>query len=161
VNTLAALLHVYHYQTAAGKPAIETIADQIGCSPILIYKILEGERSIKADEFPRFYRAFGKPVEALRWLVRQCDPQLDVIEIDDCDLDGSIEDEKDDLVITLGKLTAYLRAALSDHCLDEDELAGARDLLMRMRTMIDRFALELEGIAAADADRRRRARRSA
>lgn len=112
-------------------PDIGQLAEDMGYNPWYLYKILEGERSLRFEDFPRLYRFTGGALTGLlSWLVRKCDPLLAVVSIDGIGcLDGSVENEKDNISIRLGEFVRENRRALADGRYDEDEVAELDTIL--------------------------------
>ena len=83
-------------------------------------------------------------LEALTYIVRECDSHLDVINIENCNnTNGSFRDEQDDLAIIIGQLTEHLNKSLADGFFDLDERNTAQDKVIELRGVVDRFFNEI------------------
>ena len=132
-------------------PPVKQIADSMNCSAVHIYKILEGERDIKLSDLPAFCRAAGVPIEALKCLVTKCDPSLALIRVKErARINGSFDDEKDDLAVLQGKLVAGIREALRDGVIDEDERQCIVDRATDIRDTMDRVIAEANALACGN-----------
>jgi AraC-like DNA-binding protein len=66
-------IHCITNRDITGAPSVAEIADNMGWSEDLVYKILRGERHLSVEDFPRFYRFSGKPVKALLYFIHKCE----------------------------------------------------------------------------------------
>lgn len=130
-------------------PPVKQIAENLNCSAVHVYKIIEGERDIRLSDFPAFCRASGVPIEALKCIITKCDPSLALIRVKErARTNGSFDDEKDDLAVLQGKLVSGIREALKDGVIDEDERQCIVDRATDIRDTMDRVIAEANALAA-------------
>jgi len=120
------------------------IAEDMGWTVVRLYKVLEGELSIKVVDFPRLYRACGRPLAALEYMVRRCEPRLYLHPRETGELNGRIDDELAALHITEGKFYELLTRAKADGLLDPEEKSALRTVIGALRPVIDQIDAELE-----------------
>jgi hypothetical protein len=116
----------------------------MGWSAVRLYKVLEGELSIKVEDFPRLYRACGRPVEALKYLVHRWEPGMYLALRESGAINGRFDDELAELHITQGQFYELMTRCLSDGELDADEKQQLRALTARLRPIIDRLDAEID-----------------
>lgn len=136
------------YEAEQSAPSVERIAAELGCRPVQVYKIINGERTVTIDMFPRFFHACGRPRALLDMIVNQCDPELRVscVRTDAHRLNGLLDDEIEDLTVRLGKLVGQKQAAMEDGRIDDDERAQLRRGAEDMIDISKRLIAELEAM---------------
>lgn len=122
---------LYNYILGSGRtprmPTVEQLADEIQKKPVTVYKYLEDELNLPYQDFILIYRACRRangigPIEALRWLVSECDPTLQVIDTKASIPDGNLLDNLLKLGCAQGNLSDAINTALADHKITLDEL---------------------------------------
>jgi len=84
------------------KSYITDLAKQTGLTKWKLYKLLnpESDYPVTVGDFILLYKHTDSLLlEALKYIIHECNPMFDVINIKEClEIDGSFENEKDDLL---------------------------------------------------------------
>lgn len=128
-------------------PNVEKIAHQMGWSPSLLYKILEGEKRMHLEDFPRFFEFANRPMDALNRFLRECDPNFILTELQNKKkLNGELEDELAWLTILNGDVNWLNWNAQKSGQYNDKQKEDIRKKLIAIRETIDCAILELNNI---------------
>jgi len=128
-------------------PNVKELEQQTDTHWNTIYKVLRGELRfvMEIEEFPDFYRKFGSPIELLRWLVRQCEPEYRLFHIaDDAKLNGSVSNENDQIVIKTADAIKGTIKALKDGRWSDREIKTQEDIYLEIISEASTALKELE-----------------
>ncbi len=109
------------------RPTMGQIAIDIGKCYSFVQQIVAGDKLPRLKDLPIWYRAYGKPVEMLRLIVRSCDPQADAIRLKETPKLNSITVENLNVIIRVGQLSEAIQQAVADGVLDRKENEHIRD----------------------------------
>jgi hypothetical protein len=138
-----AIFHHHVIGTKSG-PTVTAVAEDMGWPEITVYKTLSGDLPIKAEDFHRFYHACGRPIDALNYLVRRCEPGMYLRSRNVGEVNGRFDDELAELHITIGKFYEMSERYLADQIMDEEERAALRAMVANFRPVIDRLDAEID-----------------
>lgn len=130
-------------------PNVKELEQQTDTHWNTIYKVLRGELRfvMEIEEFPDFYRKFGKPLELLRWLVRQCEPEYRLFHIaDESKLNGALNDENDQIVIKTADAIKGTIEALKDGRWSDMEIKAQEDIYLEIISEASSALKELDRI---------------
>lgn len=112
-----------------------------------IYKVLSGERrfTMTIEEFPKFYRTYGRPIELLRWIVGKCEPTKRMIDIGNAaQLNGTVSDENENIVMKSAEAIRGNRIARIDKNWSDERIQVQEDIYLGIISEATTAIQELE-----------------
>ncbi len=144
---------------AGETPTPKALEQEMDLSFSTIYKVLRGELRFQSpagtiEGYPELYQALGCPLDLLRHTVSRCEPRarLTIAPAAD-DLDGSVVDQHEEMLVSLARAVESNRDAMKNHHWSGTEIARQMDIYLDIMNQINTAIAELEMIRKRNNDR--------